>query len=371
MKSSKVFFCKNCVAMSTRPRISFDKNGICNACKWSKKKFKYNWKKPLSLIKSYIKKEIKNKKNIYNCIVPVSGGKDGSYVYHQVKNKLKLNPLAVTINPALPQKLGIENLNNFSDSGPGLISINPPYETMRRLNFYGFKYAGLPYYGWLISIYTGVIRIASQFNINLIFHGEDGELEYGGTTLTKDKIFYSADYIKKIYLENKTNDILGKYSFNNSDLFFFTFPESNALKKIKLTHYSYFENWDPYRNYLVAKKHYGLKENTESNEGTFSNFAQNDQKLYALHTYLMYLKFGFGRCNQDSAIEIRRGAMKRQQAVELIKLYDNQYPHMYLNDYLNYFQINKKTFDKIIDKWANKKLFYKVKNHWQPKFEIK
>ena len=59
----------------------------------------------------------------------------------------------------------------------------------------------------------------------------------------------------------------------------------------KFTHWSYFENWDPYRNYLIAKEKCGLKEAENNNQGTFTNFAQNDQHLYSLHTYLMYLKF--------------------------------------------------------------------------------
>ncbi len=113
-----------------------------------------------------------------------------------------------------------------------------------------------------------------------------------------------------------------------SDLHFFTFPsdeESNRFD-IDITRWSYFENRDPYRNYLIAKKHCGLQKNEDSNAGTFTNFAQNDQTLYALHTYLMYLKFGFGRANQDAAIEIRRGAMDRAQAANLVNLYDGRYP---------------------------------------------
>ena len=49
-------------------------------------------------------------------------------------------------------------------------------------------------------------------------------------------------------------------------------------------------------------------------------------RLYSLHTYLMYLKFGFGRANQDACIEIRRGAMERDQAINLLNLYDGEYP---------------------------------------------
>ena len=67
-------------------------------------------------------------------------------------------------------------------------------------------------------------------------------------------------------------------------------------------------------------------ENDNVNEGTFTNFAQNDQALYALHTYLMFLKYGFGRANQDACIEIRRGALSRDQGINLVKLYDGIFP---------------------------------------------
>jgi N-acetyl sugar amidotransferase len=362
-------WCTNCLAMSTRPRITFNEKNECNACTWSKQKKKYNWNNNLQKLNQYLKKKIRNKNN-FNCIVPVSGGKDGSYVYDRVINKLKLNPLAVTVNPHLPQNLGKINLENFVNSGTSLIEVNPPYEAMRRLNYLGFKHIGFPYYGWLIAIHTAVIRIANNFEINLIFYGEDGELEYGGTNETNNKIFYNPEYQKKIYLENYYNFIIKKSKLKNKDKYFFSYPKKN-IKKIMLTHYSYYENWNPYKNYLIAKKKYGLQENKKTNVGTFSNFAQNDQKLYALHTYLMYLKFGFGRANQDASIEVRRGAMKRTQAVELVKLYDNQYPAQFEKNYLNYFNISKNDFDSILDRWANKKLFFKKKGRWHPKFEIK
>ena len=122
----------------------------------------------------------------------------------------------------------------------------------------------------------------------------------------------------------------------------------------------------------MAKEKCNLTEKKETNFGTFTNFAQTDQALYDLHTYIMYLKFGFGRATQDAGIEIRRGAMTRDQALNLVKLYDGAYPENYINDYLNYFQMTKVEFDKVLDKWANKKLFYKCKKTkiWKPKFEV-
>ena len=38
VNKEELFWCTNCVMMSTRPRITFNKKGMCNACEWSIKK---------------------------------------------------------------------------------------------------------------------------------------------------------------------------------------------------------------------------------------------------------------------------------------------------------------------------------------------
>lgn len=365
-------WCKNCLVMSTRPRITFDKNGYCNACNWMEKKKTLNWDLRKNQLEKLLNKH-RRTNGEYDVIVPVSGGKDGSYVAYNLKHRFNMNPLAITVTPALPLELGERNLKSFVKSGFNLISINPSYEIMRKLNLLGFIEMGFPYYGWLISIQTSIIKMANNLGINLIFYGEDGEVEYGGTDETENKPIYNVDYMKKIYLESGYDKVLKKSGLDKSDLFFFSFPEEQKLQNssIDITHWSYFENWDPYRNYLIAKEHCGLEESEISNSGTFTNFSQNDQALYALHTYIMYLKFGFGRANQDASIEIRRGAMDRDQAINLVRIYDGMYPEEYIKTYLEYYKIDKENFDAIIDKWANKELFEKKNSRWSPKFQIK
>ena len=84
----------------------------------------------------------------------------------------------------------------------------------------------------------------------------------------------------------------------------------------------------------------------------------------------MYLKYGFGRANQDACIEIRRGAMERFQAINLVNLYDGEYPEQFMDLYLNYYKMTLAEFNQILDKWANKKLFRKENNRWIPNFTI-
>ena len=120
----------------------------------------------------------------------------------------------------------------------------------------------------------------------------------------------------------------------------------------------------------MQKKKFPFQESEVANVGTFTNYAQNDQAFFALHTYLMYLKFGFGRATQDAGIEIRRGAMTREQAKNLVKLYDNQYPEKFEKQYLDYYQMSLQDFNKVLDRHVNKNLFEKKNGRWHPIFEI-
>jgi len=371
----EVFWCKNCMNMSTRPRISFDDRGWCNACQWMEEKKSMDWGlREKELVKLLDKHRSDN--GDFDCIVPVSGGKDGSYVAYNLKHKYRMNPLTVTIKPALSLEIGDKNLFNFIQSGYSHIHISCNPHVLDRFNKYGFIVKGFPYYGWLVAIMTAVIRTAFNFKIPLIFYGEDGEIEYGGSTESKNKALYDVSYMKNIYFEGGYDEVLNRIiadgEFSEADISFFQFPTDDQISQSKLSfaHWSYFEPWDSYRNYMVAKEHCGLVEKDDGNLDTFTNFAQNDQALYALHAYIMYLKFGFGRATQDAGIEIRRGSMTRDQAINLIQMYDNSYPYELIDTYLDYYGMTKVEFDSIIDSYVNKDLFNKNKGAWEPKFKV-
>ena len=373
MSNQKITWCKNCLNMSTRPRITFDHRGWCNACQWMEEKEKIDWSSREKELEELLEKH-RSKDGTFDCITTVSGGKDGSYVSYMLKHKYNMNPLAITIRPALAIEIGDQNLLNFIQSGYDHVHLSPNTKVLDRLNKYGFIEKGFPYYGWLIAIMSAVIKTASSFKIPLIFYGEDGEVEYGGSSESKNKSLYDISYMKRVYLEGGHEKVLDRIrqddDISEAELSFFKFPSDEEVSEVGLsfTHMSYYEPWDSYRNYVVAKEHCGLIEKEEGNDDTFTNFSQNDQALYTLHAYLMYLKFGFGRATQDAGIEIRRGSMTRDQALNLVRMYDNAYPHDLIDTYLDYYQMSKKEFDSVLDKYANKDLFEKIDDIWSPKF---
>lgn len=367
-----IYWCTNCLNMSTRPRITFNEKGLCNACQWMQEKKNLNWDLRQKTLLNLLEGIKKNKKGNYDCLVPVSGGKDGTYVAYQLRDKHKLNVLTATTRPPIELEVGKENLKNFISKGFDHVHLTTNSNAMRKMNKIGFIKKGSPYYGWLVSVFTSMIRLAISNNIELIFYGEDGEVEYGGSSKNKNNPFFDLKFMVNNYFEGEHKEICTATNLSREELFWFTVDEKETIdKNLKLTHWGFFEPWDSYRNYLFSKEKYKFSESKKSNVGTFTNFAQNDQAIFALHTYLMYLKFGFGRATQDAGIEIRRGAMTRDQALNLVKLYDNSYPGEYLDLYLDYYEMTKKEFDVVLDSHVNKDLFRKENGIWVPTFQIK
>ena len=147
----KIFWCKNCLNMSTRPRIEFDDKGWCNACQWSEEKKTFDWSKREKELENLLDKYRSNTDN-FDCVVPVSGGKDGLYVAYTLKHKHGMNPLTITIKPALSLDIGDKNLFNFIQSVYSHMHISCNPVVLDRLNKYGFIEKGFPYYGWLIRL---------------------------------------------------------------------------------------------------------------------------------------------------------------------------------------------------------------------------
>ena len=84
----------------------------------------------------------------------------------------------------------------------------------------------------------------------------------------------------------------------------------------------------------------------------------------------MYLKFGFGRANQDACIDIRRGALTREQGIQLVNLYDGNFPEEHLDLFLEYFEMSEDAFFGTLDRWANKRLFERKGKIWLPTFSV-
>lgn len=372
MKKKRLLqYCTNCLMPNTRPRVTFNERGVCNACEWAEeKKSKIDWDARKQELVKYCEK-YRSKTGGFDCIVPVSGGKDSSYVAYMMKHEMGMHPLCVNVTPLLEFEVGKQNLSNFIHSGYDCIQITPDPIITRQISRKCLVEYGQPLMSWIINVQVAIFKTAINFNVPFVMFGEDGEVEYGGTNKLKNSAVYGIEDSIKLYLSGVNPDQF-KNDFSDKELYWWLYPTEEQFRStgLAIAHWSYFENWDPYHHYLVAKEKAGLKEKPAASASTYNNFAQTDTSLYDLHVYLMYLKFGFGRCTQDVGVDIRRGAMTRKQGLQLVKMFDGVYPEPFIEEYLDYFDMTNDEFEAILDRHANKELFRKEGGIWVPMFEV-
>ena len=105
--------CKRCLYTSSHPLgLTIDEEGICSGCRVHEEKDRLDWNARFNELKTLTSK-YKSKSNYYDCIVPVTGGRDSHFILHTVVNKLKMKPLVVAYNKYFNTQTGIDNLSNL------------------------------------------------------------------------------------------------------------------------------------------------------------------------------------------------------------------------------------------------------------------
>jgi len=370
----QVRFCKRCTISNQRPRITFDNEGICSACNFSEfKKNKIDWEKREGELKKLLDTHRKSNGE-YDVIVPCSGGKDGSYVAHQLKYVYGMNPLTVTFAPSIYTDIGKKNLENFTRVG-GFDNLlkSVSGDVHRKLMKLSFLYIGDNFQPFVYGQTNFPMQAAIQNDVKLIFYGENGEVEYGGDM----KNAYSptreiADHSKH-YFSGKSPEFWKDYGVNKNDLVTYMPPDMNKIKEkqLEIHFFSYYKYWDPQENFYYCVEKTGFETNDERSEGTYSKYASLDDKTDGFHYYLSYIKFGIGRSTSDSAHEIRDGKITRDEGIALVKKFDGEFPQKHFKETLDYMDISEEEFYMVIDSWRSPHLWHKnEKNEWELKSPI-
>jgi len=102
--------CTKCILPNTFPGIKYNENGVCNYC-LSYKPVKVYGEGELEKVLS----QYRNKGEEYDCIAPVSGGRDSTFVLHKIVKKYKMRTLALTIDNGFITSEGFRNLKVMTD----------------------------------------------------------------------------------------------------------------------------------------------------------------------------------------------------------------------------------------------------------------
>ena len=360
-----MIYCKKCTYPMIAVNLSMSDELVCSGCVVHEEKMKIDWsereKKFKKLLLSY-----KSKDN-YDCIIPVSGGKDSHYQAYYIKN-LGLNPLLVTYYTHNYTKTGEENLKNIGESlGLDHYVFYPSKKVISKMNKVGFELTGDMSWHFHCGAWTVPFQIGVKLKIPLLIYGEHGFIDLAGQFSMND----FPEFTKKARSEElmrgfSESDFIGKEGLTKKDLNWAIYPSDYEIEKLGLRgifmgNYVY---WDANKHLEIAKK-LGFKENPEPYERTYRRFSNvDDIHENGIKDYLKFVKFGYGRCTDHTSKDIRLGIMDRKKGIELIKKYDHVKPIDSLNYFLKMTNMSVEEFDIKADKFRDNRVWWIENDKW-------
>ena len=366
-------YCSNCVMPDTKPGVYLDENGDCNACRSSFAKKAIDWDERFDQLRK-ITDEIKEEGHpYYDCIVPVSGGKDSWIQALILSEELGLKVLCVTLANHLPTTEGIKNLNNMiKDLNVDHMKINLKPSVYRKIRHKCTVRRMEPNWAEHCAVFASVVNVAVFYDVPLIVWGEDIAFEFGGGQREKSEA--SAIEIDKSDL-NK--DKLTVYDWLDDDLserdtLFYQYPDYKILEdaNIRSIYLGHYINWYGRRNFEVVHARGFTRRKKGCLSGNYLDYDNIDEKLCEVNIWFKYIKYGFWRATDQCCYDIWAGTMSRNEAIDVVNRLSTDFPHEYFSDFLKYHMLSEEEFWDIVERFRNKDIWDNKDGEWKLKYNL-
>jgi len=369
-------YCKRCAQPDTRPKVKFDQNGVCYACKFADERKNIDWKKREDELKKVVSWTKKNSSGKHDCVIGISGGKDSTFQALYAKKEMGLNCLLVNLAPDGITECGANNMENLIQHEFDAILYRPNPKVWKKLIKHSFYKYGNPvkpteYPLWAVSYIT-----ALRFNIPLIIQGDNAGISVGVVEgLGCDDNSLNVNLGNTLNGGNASDWEVDGIKLEN--LLWYQFPDKDELQKanIKGIYLDYYaKEWGYWNNTDFSVKH-GLTKRENHDPllaGRVNPYCSIDSDMQIVNQMLKYYKFGFGFVTDEVSYAIRENRMTREEGIELVKKYDGKCGEGYIKEFCEYIDITVDEFWKVVDGFVNKKLFEKDQNtgKWKAKFKV-
>ncbi len=358
-------WCNKCILPDSRPGISINQNGTCNACSSHVLKAEaIDWVEREKQFKSLVQ-TVKTKSKGFDCIVPVSGGKDSTW---QVVKCLEhgLRPLAVTWKTPARTKIGQDNLDNLVNLGVDHIDwqVNPLVE--KKFMLKAFRKYGSTAIPMHMALFNIPLMLAIKLKIPLVVWGENSAFEYGSQNNESLGHRLNADWLKQFGVTHGTTAIDWiDTELSEKDLSSYFGPTDNEINgtDIHAIFLGHFFKWDVETSLKVALEN-GFKINAAPRTGIY-NYADIDDDFISIHHWLKWFKFGITRSFDNLSLEIRNGRIKRSDAINTIKNLGEEKPIKDIQKLCSFLEISEKDFYGVAETFRNLDIWKKVDNAWR------
>jgi N-acetyl sugar amidotransferase len=352
-------YCKKCLYPENHPlNITFDSEGICSGCRVHEEKDTLDWdereKKLVKLLNRY-----KGKSLNYDCIIPITGGKDSYFIVDLIINKYGLKPLLVSYNKQYNTLTGIRNIQYLkSIFGADCIesTIDPNFAKL--LVKHTLSKIGSIYWHNHLGSTTFPVQIATRFKVPLIIWGVHQGIDQVGMYSHTDEVEMTRKYRKEHDLMGyEAEDMISeKDGITEQKMKKFFYPTDKEIQNVGVRgiYLGNYIRWDSKVQHENMIKKYSYE--TLSQTRTFNNYDNVDCHLYSdIHDYIKLNKFGYGKVTDHVSREIRLGKITRDEGLKLVLKYKNIKPR-YLDDFLKWANLSESFFNNCILLHTNKKL---------------
>ena len=372
MTRTPMSYCTRCTYPSVAVNLLLDDEGVCGACRTQEEFQRLTpefWAERKKIFDRLIKEVRASSTSDYDCIIPVSGGKDSYYQTHMAVDEYGLKPLLVTYhgNNYLPE--GDDNRDRMRQVfDADHIVMGPSVEVLRKLNRICFRKMGDMNWHAHCGIETFPIQIATRFDIPLMLWGETA-WDISGMYDPDDFVEYSARIRHEHSLRgfewyDMLNDPCDPLS--EKDLAWAKYPSDGEILRVGVRglFIGNFFKWDPHTQTQAMRELYGWKPSERPFERTY-RIASNIDDRYenGVHDLLKFIKFGYGRGSDHGSKDIRMGYMTRGEGIEAVRRYD----HVVSQDlfhWLNYVGMSEDEFWATADTFRDPRVWWIESGAW-------
>ena len=361
-------YCTRCVMPDSKPDLKLDAEGICNACRSYENRKVVDWSVRRAQLEGILARYRRPDGANWDCIVPVSGGKDSTYQVVRML-QLGLNPLCVTATTCDLSAIGRRNIQNIKNLGVDYLEFSPNPVVRSKLNRIGLSQVGDISWPEHVGIFTIPVSAAVQFNVPLLVWGENAQNEYGGPAAAADNNVMDRRWLEEFggLLGLRVTDLIGIEGITAKDLIPYTYPTDEDLKRVGVTclFLGHYLPWDGLANALIAQAS-GFEALPTTVEGSMVNYENLDNHQTGIHDYFKFLKFGFSRATDIACLHLRRGRISREDALAIVRRHDGRFPWTYLGKplaaILEPIGLSVEQFIRVCDRFTNKKIFVRDAN---------
>lgn len=346
-------YCRICILPDTRPGITLGQDLVCSACRGHALKTSgIDWSQRGKDFETLVT-EAKERSTGYDCIVPVSGGKDSWFQVITCK-EMGLKVLGLTWRAPGRTPLGQRNLDQMiARTGIDHIdySINPAVES--RFMRAAFEEKGASALPMHMALFHIPIRLAVSLKIPLIVWGENPQLEYGGEIDEQLSTELDEAWLRKHgCLQSTTPDDWTGEVLSEQDLVAYQVPSTIDLDFVPRSIFlGSFLPWDPFRNTEIAQAH-GFEAAEKPLVGSW-NFADIDDEFMSIHHFLKWYKFGITRAFDNLSVQIRFGKLTRGEAIETLRRLGPQVPQEDIQAFVSFVEQDEDWFWKVCETFRN------------------